>query len=102
MRDVSSTRRATASVRMVKHIRANSTLPRRQSITTNQRSAQRFLLDISAEFISRDYETTLKRLAFRAVPFIADFCFTDVLSVEGTIQRGGPGAHRRDQARTLR
>jgi signal transduction histidine kinase/CheY-like chemotaxis protein len=53
--------------------------------------AQRFLLDISAEFLSRDYETTLKRLAIRAVPFLADFCFFDVLSVDGTIQRVGWG-----------
>ena len=51
--------------------------------------AQRFLLDISSEFVSRDYETTLKRLAIRAVPFLADFCFVDVLSVDGTIQRVG-------------
>jgi hypothetical protein len=28
-------------------------------------NAQRFLLDLSAEFVSRDYETTLKRLATR-------------------------------------
>jgi signal transduction histidine kinase/CheY-like chemotaxis protein len=49
--------------------------------------AQRFLLEISAEFVSRDYETTLKRLAVRAVPFFADFCFFDVLSVDGIIQR---------------
>ena len=51
--------------------------------------AQRFLLSISAEFVSRDYETTLKRLAIRAVPFLADFCFFDVLSVDGTIERVG-------------
>jgi signal transduction histidine kinase/ActR/RegA family two-component response regulator len=49
--------------------------------------AQRFLLEISAEFVSRDHETTLKRLAVRAVPFFADFCFFDVLSVDGIIQR---------------
>ena len=49
--------------------------------------AQRFLLDISAEFVSRDYETTLKRLAIRTVPFFADFCFFDVLSADGTIRR---------------
>jgi signal transduction histidine kinase/CheY-like chemotaxis protein len=53
--------------------------------------AQRFLLDMSAEFLSRDYETTLKRLAIRAVPFLADFCFFDVLSVDGIIQRVGFG-----------
>jgi signal transduction histidine kinase/ActR/RegA family two-component response regulator len=49
--------------------------------------AQRFLLDISAEFVSRDYENTLKRLAIRTVPFLADFCFFDVLSADGTVQR---------------
>ena len=49
--------------------------------------AQRFLLEISAEFVSRDYQATLKRLAVRAVPFFADFCFFDVLSVDGIIQR---------------
>jgi signal transduction histidine kinase/CheY-like chemotaxis protein len=49
--------------------------------------AQRFLLESSAEFVSRDHETTLKRLAVRAVPFFADFCFFDVLSVDGIIQR---------------
>jgi signal transduction histidine kinase/ActR/RegA family two-component response regulator len=49
--------------------------------------AQRFLLDISAEFVSRDYEATLKRLAIRTVPFLADFCFFDVLSADGTIRR---------------
>jgi signal transduction histidine kinase/CheY-like chemotaxis protein len=53
--------------------------------------AQRFLLDISSEFVSRDYETTLKRLAIRAVPFLADFCFVDVLSVDGIIKRVGSG-----------
>jgi signal transduction histidine kinase/CheY-like chemotaxis protein len=52
-------------------------------------SAQRFLLEISAEFVSRDYETTLKRLAVRAVPYFADFCFFDVLAGDGTIQRVG-------------
>jgi signal transduction histidine kinase/ActR/RegA family two-component response regulator len=52
-------------------------------------AAHRFLLDISAEFVSRDYETTLKRLAIRSVPFLADFCFVDVLSVDGTLQRVG-------------
>jgi signal transduction histidine kinase/ActR/RegA family two-component response regulator len=51
--------------------------------------AQRFLLEISAEFVSRDYETTLKRLATRVVPFLADFCFIDVLSVDGILQRVG-------------
>ena len=52
-------------------------------------NAQRFLLEISAEFVSRDYETTLKRLASRAVPFLADFCFIDVLSADGILQRVG-------------
>ena len=65
-------------------------------------NAQRFLLDISGEFISRDYETTLKRLAIRAVPFLADFCFFDVLSADGTIQRVGWAHADADQARTLR
>jgi signal transduction histidine kinase/CheY-like chemotaxis protein len=50
-------------------------------------SVQRFLLEMSAEFVSRDYETTLKRLAVRAVPFFADFCFFDVLSSDGSIDR---------------
>ena len=49
--------------------------------------AQRFLLESSAEFVSRDSETTLKRLAIQAVPFLADFCFFDVLAADGTIQR---------------
>jgi K+-sensing histidine kinase KdpD len=50
-------------------------------------NAQRFLLDLSAEFVSRDYETTLRRLAITTVPFLADFCFFDVLSANGTMQR---------------
>ncbi len=62
--------------------------------------AQRFLLEISAEFDSRDYETTLKRLAVRAVPFFADFCFFDVLSVDGAIQRVC-GAHAETGKQTL-
>ncbi len=51
--------------------------------------AQRFLLDISAEFVARDYETTLKRLAIRAIPFLADYCFFDVLSADGALERVG-------------
>ena len=62
--------------------------------------AQRFLLEISAEFVSRDYETTLKRLAVRAVPYFADFCFFDVLSVDGIIQRVC-GAHADTGKQTL-
>ena len=84
---MSFTRRAVASARMVAHgcaISTTAATERHQS-----EDAQRFLLDISAEFVSRDYETTLKRLAIRAVPFLADFCFFDVLSVDGTIQRVG-------------
>ncbi len=48
---------------------------------------QRFLLQSSGEFVSRDSETTLKRLAIQAVPFLADFCFFDVLATDGTIHR---------------
>jgi hypothetical protein len=50
---------------------------------------QRFLLEASAEFASRDYKTSLKLLARRAVPFLADFCFIDVVTAEETIQRVG-------------
>jgi signal transduction histidine kinase/ActR/RegA family two-component response regulator len=50
---------------------------------------QRFLLDISAEFDSRDCATMLQHLASRAVPFLADFCFVDLISAEETIQRVG-------------
>ena len=50
---------------------------------------QRFLLGASDEFDSRDYETTLKRLARRAVPFLADFCFVDVVAADETIRRVG-------------
>jgi signal transduction histidine kinase/ActR/RegA family two-component response regulator len=50
---------------------------------------QRFLLGVSDEFDSRDYETTLKRLARRAVPFLADFCFVDVVADDETIRRVG-------------
>ncbi len=50
---------------------------------------QRFLLEASAEFASRDYKTSLKLLARRAVPILADFCFIDVVTAEETIQRVG-------------
>ncbi len=49
--------------------------------------AQRFLLQSSGEFISRDSDTTLKRLALQAVPFLAEFCFFDVVETDGTIKR---------------
>ena len=39
-------------------------------------------------------ETTLKRLARRAVPFLADFCFVDVVAADETIRTGGVGARR--------
>ncbi len=48
---------------------------------------QRFLLGASDEFDSRDCEVTLKRLARRAVPFLADFCFVDVVAADETIRR---------------
>ena len=66
-----------------------ASMPTIAAVRHQSEGAQRFLLEISAEFISRDYETTLKRLAFRAVPFLADFCFFDVLAGDGTIQRVG-------------
>ena len=50
---------------------------------------QRFLLGASDEFDSRDCEATLKRLARRAVPFLADFCFVDVVAADETIRRVG-------------
>ncbi len=50
---------------------------------------QRFLLGASDEFDSRDSETTLKRLALRAVPFLADVCFVDVVADDETIRRVG-------------
>ena len=50
---------------------------------------QRFLLGASDEFDSCDSETTLKRLALRAVPFLADFCFVDVVTADQTIRRVG-------------
>ncbi len=50
---------------------------------------QRFLLGASDEFDSRDSEATLKRLAHRAVPFLADFCFVDVVETDGAIRRVG-------------
>jgi signal transduction histidine kinase/ActR/RegA family two-component response regulator len=60
---------------------------------------QQFLLEASAEFVSRDEETTLMHLARRTVPFLADFCFFDVVQLDGTIRRVGwahadPDKHR--------
>ncbi len=57
------------------------------SLHHQSEDARRFLLESSGEFVSRDSETTLKRLAIQAVPFLADFCFFDVLATDGTIQR---------------
>jgi signal transduction histidine kinase/CheY-like chemotaxis protein len=50
---------------------------------------QRFLLGVSDEFDSRDSEATLGRLAHRAVPFLADFCFVDVVAADEAIRRVG-------------
>ncbi len=50
---------------------------------------QRLLLEASVAFASRDYTTSLKLLARRAVPFLADFCFLDVVTAEETIHRVG-------------
>ncbi len=46
---------------------------------------QRFVLEASAEFDSRDDEATVKRLARRSVPFLADLCFVDVGASEEAI-----------------
>ncbi|HEV3300755.1 MAG TPA: ATP-binding protein [Planctomycetaceae bacterium] len=51
--------------------------------------SQHFLAEASVEFTSLDYETTLKNLARRAVPFLADFCFFDVVISDERIQRVG-------------
>ena len=48
---------------------------------------QRFLLGESDDLDSRDDKATLKRLARRAVPFLADFCFVDVVAADETIRR---------------
>jgi hypothetical protein len=50
---------------------------------------QQWLAEVSAEFTSLNYETTLKNLARRAVPFLADFCFFDVVTPDERIQRVG-------------
>ena len=82
---VSRTRRAISSgqngVAQLPELTATATLHHQSE------AAQRFLLESSGEFVSRDSETTLKRLAIQAVPFLADFCFFDVLATDGTIQR---------------
>ena len=64
-------------------------LPATATATLHRQSedAQRFLLESSGEFVSSDSETTLKRLAIQAVPFLADFCFFDVVATDGTIRR---------------
>jgi signal transduction histidine kinase len=51
--------------------------------------SQHFLAEVSVDFTSLDYETTLKNLASRAVPFLADFCFFDVVTPGEKIQRVG-------------
>jgi signal transduction histidine kinase/CheY-like chemotaxis protein/pimeloyl-ACP methyl ester carboxylesterase len=51
--------------------------------------SQHFLAEVSVEFTSLDYETTLKNLARRAVPFLADFCFFDVVTPDESVQRVG-------------
>jgi signal transduction histidine kinase/CheY-like chemotaxis protein len=51
--------------------------------------SQHFLAEVSVDFTSLDYETTLKNLARRAVPFLADFCFFDVITPDERIQRVG-------------
>jgi diguanylate cyclase (GGDEF)-like protein len=51
--------------------------------------SQHFLAEASTDFTSLDYETTLKNLARRAVPFLADFCFFDVVTPDERIQRVG-------------
>jgi signal transduction histidine kinase/CheY-like chemotaxis protein/pimeloyl-ACP methyl ester carboxylesterase len=51
--------------------------------------SQHFLAEVSVEFTSLDYETTLKNLARLAVPFLADFCFFDVVTPDDRIQRVG-------------
>ena len=60
-------------------------------ITDHQRveDGQCLLLEVSEAFASRDYMTSLKLLARRAVPFLADFCFIHVVTAEETIQRVG-------------
>ncbi len=49
----------------------------------------RFLLDVSDEFDCRDSDSTLEHLARRAVPFLADCCFVDVVAADETIRRVG-------------
>jgi signal transduction histidine kinase/CheY-like chemotaxis protein len=49
--------------------------------------SQFFLAEVSVDFTSLDYDTTLKNLARRAVPFLADFCFFDVVTTHKRIQR---------------
>ena len=69
--------------------RAIAELAKRQRIE----EGQRFLLGASDELDSRDGEATLKRLARRAVPFFADFCFVDVVAADETIRRVGWAHH---------
>jgi signal transduction histidine kinase len=49
--------------------------------------ALRFLIEISSDFVARDSETTLKRLALGSVPFLADFCLIDIISSDGALHR---------------
>lgn len=49
----------------------------------------RFLLAVSDEFDYRNSDDSLRRLARRAVPFLADLCFVDVVEADETIRRVG-------------
>ncbi|MGE3803947.1 MAG: PAS domain S-box protein, partial [Gemmataceae bacterium] len=47
----------------------------------------RFLADASAALASLvDYESTLQRVAKLAVPFVADWCFVDMLEADGSLR----------------
>ena len=63
------------------------------SDVTEQKRAEftsRFLADISDALTgSMHYQTILKRLADYTVPFLADFCFFDVLAADNRLERVG-------------
>lgn len=59
---------------------------------------QRFLAEASVLLTaSLNYTTTLENIARLAVPFLADFCFFDLVAPDGSIQRAA--WHHRDSAK---
>src|SRR5206468_6360390 len=69
--------------------RATSVVVKAQLLAdlTRTESAQRFLSEASRQFSqSLDYEGTLKKVARRAVPAIADWCVVDLVQ-DGQVRR---------------